>query len=167
VLVLLTPALARAWRELPDWATYLLLSGVGYTVLQAWLIVFTGGDNFYGYRLGLEFLLCATPAFAIAATRAGAIARALLPCVLALQALAFAIGAVFNSAFLPEDAAWHDNGFLFAMREMWPVGPIFVLVVLGAVVAIQLRNSRNAGQVAEEPLARELLTAERSGRDRA
>ena len=49
----------------------LLIGGLVYTVLQAMLITFTGGDNFYGYRLGLEFLVCATPAFAFTVGHAG------------------------------------------------------------------------------------------------
>jgi alpha-1,2-mannosyltransferase len=142
ILVLLAPAVRRSWRDLPDWARYLLVGGFLYTLLQSWLIVFTGGDNFYGYRLGLEFLVCAAPAYAIAATRAGAVARALMPAVLALQTCAFMIGAVFNAAFLPEEDVWHDNGFLFAMRELWPVGPVVVVVVLGAVVTVQMERRR-------------------------
>jgi len=143
VFALLAPALVRGWREITDWARGLLVGGFAYTLLQAWLITFTGGDNFYGYRLGLEFLACATPAYAFTADRAGRVARALLPSLIALQVCAFAIGAAFNSAFLPEESAWTDNGFLFAMRELWPVGPFIVTVVLACVVVIQLRRRRS------------------------
>ena len=164
VLLLLAPALFRAWRGLPDWSRALLVGGLAYTVIQTFLITFTGGDNFYGYRLGLEMLACAAPAYAFSAPLAGDLARRLLTPVLALQVTAFLIGAVFNSAFLPEEDAWHDNGFVFAMRELWPVGPVFVvLVVVGAVVV----HSRVAGRgdPPPEPETQRALAAGSSGTD--
>ena len=106
------------------------------------MITFTGGDNFYGYRLGIEFLVAVTPAFAFTIQYAGRVARALLPAVVALQGCAFAIGAVFNNAFLPEEQAWHDNGFIFAMRELWPFGPIMVAIVLVYVLLLHIAGSR-------------------------
>ncbi len=158
VLVLLAPALFRGWREVPDWARSLLIGGLVYTILQAMLITFTGGDNFYGYRLGLEFLVCATPAYAFTVGHAGRTARALLLPVLALQFCAFAIGAVFNSAFLPEEEAWVDNGFLFAMREMWPVGPILVAAVLAYAVLLQVHLRRRSRAQGDQPAAPATVT---------
>ena len=71
VILLLLPALARSWRELPDWAKGLLYAGLFYTLLQASLNRFSGGDFVYGYRLGLEFLACAFPGLVIASRHMG------------------------------------------------------------------------------------------------
>lgn len=149
VLVLLAPALFRAWSGLPDWSRALFVGGLAYTVIQTFLITFTGGDNFYGYRLGLEFLACATPAYAFSAPLAGELARKLLTPVLALQVAAFSLGAVFNRAFLPEEDAWHDNGFLFVMRELWPVGPVLVVLVVAGAVLVQRRRTHH--ELAAQP----------------
>ena len=90
----------RSWRSLPAWSTALLLGGLAYTVLQNALIGFNGGDPIYGYRYGLEFLACATPAFALAAPHAGPVARRLLAPVLAVQFVVIALGAVVERVAL-------------------------------------------------------------------
>ena len=71
ILLILGPALFRGWRELPDWARALACGGLGYTLVQAWLITFTGGDFFYGQRLGIEFLVCVTPALTLTLSMRG------------------------------------------------------------------------------------------------
>lgn len=151
-LLFLAPTVKGNWRHLPDWARYLLVGGFLYTVVQAWLIVFTGGDHFYGYRLGLEFLVCATPAYVIAMRRPDPLARALMPSILTLQLCAFAVGAVFENQLLPEDRAWTDNSFLLAMRDFWPVGPSLVATMLVIVILMQVRRHRaRAGDQRQGP----------------
>lgn len=82
VIVVLLPALVRSWRSLPDWARWLLIGGLLYTLLQGTLNRYSGGHSFHGYRLGLEFLVCAAPALTLAARSAGVWAhRVLLPLV--------------------------------------------------------------------------------------
>jgi alpha-1,2-mannosyltransferase len=60
VILLLLPALVRSWRDLPDWTRALTWAGLVYTLVQASLGSFTGGEVLYGYRYGLEMLTCAT-----------------------------------------------------------------------------------------------------------
>ena len=79
------------------------------------MIDFTGGWPVYGYRYGLEFLACATPAFAFAATRAGARTRRLLAPVLAFQFTVISLGAVVERVAIDYSQAWVDNAFLRAM----------------------------------------------------
>jgi alpha-1,2-mannosyltransferase len=115
VLLVLLPALLRSWRQQPPWATTLLVGGLAYTVLQAALIGFTGGDPIYGYRYGLEFLACATPAFALAMPYAGRLAHRLLTPVLAVQFVVIALGAVVERVALDFRLAWTHNAFVDAM----------------------------------------------------
>ena len=114
VMLLLLPALVRSWRELPDWSRSLLLGGLLYTVLGGALNTFTGGEGFFGYRYGLEFLACATPALSLSCARAGRIARLCLGPVIGVQLFAFLVGAAIDSAYLPQSAAWHQNAFVHA-----------------------------------------------------
>src|SRR5262249_54485079 len=58
LLVVLLPALVRGWRELPDWSRALVWGGLAYTLVQGAFNAFQGGDIFFGYRYGLEFLAC-------------------------------------------------------------------------------------------------------------
>lgn len=123
VVLLLLPALVRSRRQLPDWSRSLVWAGLAYTVLQGVLNRFSGGDVFYGYRLGLEMLACLTPALALSSPRTGRVARALLGPVIALQLLAISYGALKDSAWLPGDQVWHHNAFEVAVTHggagMW------------------------------------------------
>lgn len=144
IVLLLLPALVRSWRHLPDWSTSLLVGGLLYTVTQAAMMTFTGGFGFYGYRYGLEFLACATPALAISQLRMGRVARTLAGPVLALQFFAFFLGATFDSMWLPADEAWHDNAFAYALDAMGVAGWMLALLVAagGGYVAWRLSRHR-------------------------
>jgi hypothetical protein len=136
VILVLLPALVRSWRGLPDWSRALVWGGLVYTTLNGALDTFTGGDVFYGYRYGLEFLACATPALALATPRMGDLARRVIGPVVALQLLAIAIGATYNSPGLPKAQAWHDNAFVSTVDAAGPGGWVAVaLAVLVGFVA--------------------------------
>jgi alpha-1,2-mannosyltransferase len=137
VILLLLPALLRSWRELPDWSTSLALGGFGYTLLQGVLSRFSGGDVFYGYRLGLEMLACATPVLAFSAYRMGAVGRALIGPVIGVQFLAIAWGSVRDAAYLPFDQAWHHNAFEVVVRHDGIVGWVAVALALGMGSLVQ------------------------------
>jgi alpha-1,2-mannosyltransferase len=92
---------------------------------------FSGGDVFYGYRLGLEMLACLTPALAFSVSRVGRVARPLIGPVVALQFFAIAWGAARDSAYLPLDQAWHHNAFEVAVRHGGPAGWCGVVLALG------------------------------------
>ncbi|WP_344302305.1 hypothetical protein [Nocardioides bigeumensis] len=128
VILVMLPALVRSWRSLPEWARALTIGGLGYTVVQLTLNRFSGGDGFYGYRLGLELLACAAPAFAFASAALGPVARRLVGPVVALQAAAIFVGASRDSYFVASDRVWEDNAFVIALREN-PVGGICVVAV--------------------------------------
>jgi hypothetical protein len=137
VVTLLVPALARSWRTLPDWSRSLLVGGLVYTVVESALNTFTGGDAFYGYRYGLEMLACATPALALSAPRMGALARRLIGPVLAVELLAFLLGATGDALYLLEDRVWKDNAFVHAIDRIGVAGWVLVLLfaILGALGA--------------------------------
>jgi alpha-1,2-mannosyltransferase len=139
IILVLLPALVRAWRELPGWSRGLLCGGLLYTLVQTSLITFTGGDYFYGQRLGLELVVSATPAFAFAARRAGPVAARLLGPVLAVQVLAMLLGALFPGLFLVESRVWVDNAFARVVWETSPAGPILVAIVAFLGVLAQRR----------------------------
>jgi hypothetical protein len=122
VVLLLLPALVRSWQGLPDWSRALVWAGFAYTVLQAALGSFTGGDVFYGYRYGLEMVACLTPAMAMSVGRVGRTARLALGPVLAVQLLAIGFGACDDHAYLAITQAWHRNAFVVALQAAGPAG---------------------------------------------
>lgn len=135
VVLLLLPALVRSWRTLPDWSQALLLAGLLYTFIQAEMNSFTGGYLFYGYRYGLGFLACATPALSMSVPRAGRLAARLLGPTLAVQLMAFAAGAISDGLWLGPQSVWRTNAFVHAVDRLgWP-GWVLVAMfaVLGAV----------------------------------
>jgi alpha-1,2-mannosyltransferase len=144
VILLLIPALVRSWRDLPDWSRSLVWGGLTYTVLQGVLNRFSGGDVFYGYRLGLEMLAAITPALAFSVSRLGRIARPLIGPVVALQLFAIAGGAARDSAYLPFDQVWHHNAFEVAVRHSGAGGWCGVALAIGLGVLIQRMWFRSA-----------------------
>src|SRR5690606_24619117 len=101
-------SLWRARSELPGWSTSLLAGGLSYILLQGYLNHFSGGDTFWGYRLGLELVACALPAFAFAWHRAGPIARSIAGPLVVWQMVVISIGARQNlGGALVKDAWWN------------------------------------------------------------
>jgi hypothetical protein len=159
ILVLLLPALTRSWRELPDWTLALLLGGLAYSLLQTTLNRFSGGDSFYGYRIGLEFVAAATPAFALSTRRMGIWAKLVIGPLIGVQVCAILTGAVVEGFFVPTDRVWEDNAFAVALRT----NPLTLPVILAASVLAGILAQRiwaNPGleraerTPASEPVAR-------------
>jgi len=137
-ILLLVPALVRSWRALPDWATALLLGGLAYSVAQGLMNLFAGGTGFYGYRLMLETMACAFPALALSAARAGLVARALLPGLLAAQAVAVGVGAVRDAYSVDPDEAWHSNALWWAVTDIPTTGGALVVAAATATLAVRV-----------------------------
>jgi alpha-1,2-mannosyltransferase len=148
VVVLLVP-LVRSWSSLPDWTRGLVLGGLAYTILQASLNRFSGGEVFYGYRLGLEMLACLVPALALSARNVGPVARLLLGPVIALQFVAVAVGASTDRFFVPADEVWHENAFRSALLANQPVLLATLLLAVGVAILVQrrLRSAPSRGTV--------------------
>jgi len=132
VLVLLLPAVIRGWHRVPTWARILPIGGLLYTLAQAQLNTFTGGDGFFGYRHGLEFLATVTPCVAIAVPEhLGRFSSRLLGPILGIQLAAFTIGSTSEAWYILFTDAWTDNSLALALRYE----PLYgVLVAMFAVV---------------------------------
>ena len=141
LLILLLPALVRSWRDLPDWSRWLLLGGLAYTFLQGQINGFSGGSGFYGYRLTLELLVCAAPAYSFSVGRMGRWAQELIGPVVGLQFGAFALGAVGQGGIFNEHHLWTNNAYVFALTSI-PVLFIWLLltVFIGGAIARVLRD---------------------------
>lgn len=162
IVLLLLPALARSWRELPDWSRSLLVGGLVYTLVNTAMITFTGGDAFYGYRYGLEFLASATPALALSQVRMGAVARILAGPVLALEFFAFALGAISPNLWVPESDVWHRNAFIYGLHLGGPAS--WVLVALAAIggLVISVRSVTRVDLEGPEPEPDQAASVERA-----
>lgn len=60
-LLLLLPALRRAWRVADWWVRGSAIAGLVYAATQLWLSRFSGGDGFYSYRTMLESVALWSP----------------------------------------------------------------------------------------------------------
>lgn len=132
LVLLLFPALVRSWRELPDWSRALLVGGLAYTLLQGTLNRFSGGDIFYGYRLGLEVVACAAPALALSARRMGTFARRAFTPIVSLQLLMILPGSVMTSFFVPAEDVWTDSAFLTVVGANPVIFPLVAAAVFAA-----------------------------------
>ncbi len=154
VLLLLLPALVRSWRTLPDWSRALALGGLAYTLVQLTFNRFSGGDGFYGYRLGLELLAAVTPAFALSSPALGGVARRLVGPVLGLQLFVVFLGASIDAFFVGADDVWTHNAFVNALvGAPAVVAPLAVLSVFGGWLAQRAWQRSEAVVSREAPVS--------------
>jgi hypothetical protein len=113
----LLPAVVRSWRDTPAWSRWLAVGGAAYTLLQLQLNVFTGGDAFYAYRLGLELLVCLVPVYALSLAGIGSRVRRIAPVLVGIQFAAISFGAIIGGIFINENDAWVDNSLFMALRH--------------------------------------------------
>jgi len=147
IIVVLTAAVIRNWRDLPPWSQWLAIGGFAYTLVQGELNGFSGGNHFYGYRLPLELLTCLAPALILSVRRAGGMAKRLLAPVLSLQFAVMALGALSGGAGLDEKRAWTDNVFWQVCREApGVIVPLTVIAMGIAWLAARIIRKNTAGQ---------------------
>jgi hypothetical protein len=126
--LVLLPAVVRSWRDTPAWSRWLATAGVAYTLLQLQLNVFTGGDAFYAYRLGLELLVCLVPVYAFSLAGVGSRVRRIAPVLVGIQFAAISFGAIIGGIFINENDAWVDNSLFVALRHAPLVVGLYLVV---------------------------------------
>ena len=153
-VLLLSPALVRGWRQLPDWTRSLFVAGILYSVVQGLMNVFAGGAGFFGYRLTLETLACMFPALVLCTTYAGPIARAVLPPVLAVQVGWFSVGAARDAFSMAPEDAWTVSSVALALEATPAFGAMLLLLAALAVLVCRMLPATWAWP-REEPSAAE------------
>ncbi|WP_435744006.1 hypothetical protein [Nocardioides sp. SYSU DS0663] len=141
VALLAVLAIGRSRRTLPDWSVALLAGGLVYTVVQAQVSPYMGGDGFYGYRHGLEVLTASVPA-ATVALRSARAPRALLVALCAAQACVIALGAV--SEGFTANEPWQTNSAWRALNAAPTLWLVLALAVGNAVLLSRLLASPRA-----------------------
>lgn len=136
LVAVLMLAVVRSWPDLPDWSKWTLLGGLLYTFFQLRLNYFAGGEGFHAYRHGLELLTCLVPVCALSMHRVALAGRFVAPLLIALQFVAFALGASVESYFVPLEDVWTDNAFWRVLRaQPMFVGMLLVPCMLGGLIA--------------------------------
>jgi hypothetical protein len=144
-LLALVPGIRAAWRDAPPWAQGFALGGVAYTLVQLWLNRFSGGYNFYSYRLMLELLTCATPLLVISFrqwTAKSAFRLRVFAGFLAVSAAMQAMGAVaYRPDFLARDP-WHtfQPALVLAERPFVAGGLAAITIALTLLAFAMLRG---------------------------
>jgi hypothetical protein len=162
LLLLLLPAVVRGWAGTPLWSRWLAAGGVVYTASQLSLNVFHGGDVFYGYRLGLELMVCLVPLYVFSFRSVGRVARAWLPAVVGAQFAAIALGSVFDIFYVVDDEVWRDNSLWLALRTL-PLlaGSFLALCFVVGVLATRLALGPTALRTGSGRFARVTTRVER------
>lgn len=151
VVGLLLPAVWRSRRQLPIWSILLAAGGIIYSFFQLRVNYFPGGDQFYGYRHALELTTCLTPALAFSLSRAGRVAKAALPWLVAVQFSAILVGALLDAYYVPLQDVWRDNSYWVAARtrpEM--VGAALLVPLLSTALAVVVQRRRPGVREAEQ-----------------
>jgi hypothetical protein len=145
LILVLAPALMKSWRTLPDWVRLLFVAGVGYTLIQGLLNRFSGGMGFYGYRLGLEFLACATPALAMSAEKMGRRARSIFAPMVGIQFGMILPGAIIDAFYVKSEDVWTHNALINAVRLLPAYPLIMACLALIAILAVRIARDPRLG----------------------
>lgn len=142
LLLVLGPTAWRVRHVLPDWSRWLVSGGLAYTLSQALLNRFSGGDHFYGYRTSLELVVCLAPALALATPHLSERARRWFVPVAVLQVVVIAPGAIADDIYVPVRDVWWRHAFVDAMvlrpTELLPL----VAATMGCVLlAVRLLHT--------------------------
>lgn len=109
LLLALLPGLLRAWRVAPSWVRASAVGGVVYMLVQLRINHFSGGDNFYSYRLSIEMLTMAAPLLLLAYqewTARTAIRKRIFSGLVLLSIAIQGLGAVYYEPDYVERSAW-------------------------------------------------------------
>ncbi|WP_110181656.1 hypothetical protein [Nocardioides solisilvae] len=138
-MALLLPAIVRGWRTAPDHARWVAVGGLAYSTVQAQMTGFTGGDAFFGYRLGLEVMVSLGPLCLHALAHLSPLQTRLLPALVAAQLFVFSLGAGIDGFMNSTGNPWTDNAFALAANQ---VPALWAALVLAMVAGTLLRRSK-------------------------
>lgn len=141
VLVPLVLALRPAWRGAPSWARAAALGGVVYMLVQLKINHFTGGANFWGYRLSLELLTLSGPLLWLAwrHVRAHQSWRRAVTALTVLSVGSQVLGAL---VYLPDGGVpeWRHSYVLDAMQygyhPGWGATVVYVSLICAAAIML-------------------------------
>lgn len=140
-LLSLLPGLRAAWRAAPGWARTAAASGLVFMLVQMRISyfpggshTFSGGHNFYSYRLSLEFLTLAAPLLLLSYREWVARSRTRQRIFSALVLLSIAIqglGAAFYRVDYGDHSPWTEFKVWDAIQS---AGPGVVALMIGVGV---------------------------------
>jgi hypothetical protein len=96
ILVLAAIGLRSAWRQSPMAVRVFALAGLAYLASQLWLIRYSGGDGFIGYRTCLESLIWCLPLLLQAGVCGSKKVGSALTWLLTVVSVAFFAGGAFD-----------------------------------------------------------------------
>lgn len=142
LLLVLGPTAWRHRRDLPDWSRWLAAGSAAYTLSQALLNRFSGGDHFYGYRTSLELVVGLAPALALASPHLGARARRWFVPVAVLQVVVIAAGAVSDDLYSPVRDVWWRHAFVDGLlTRPDELLPLVAVTMALALVVVRVLHS--------------------------
>lgn len=132
LLILAALGLADAWRVAAPQTRMFALAGLGYLSVQLWLIRFSGGDGFFGYRTCLEAVVLATPLL----VEGGALAAKRVPSVVCWMLAGLSVTYFTSAMFVPHEVlgSWSpwSTWMPIVVAQQYGSEP----VVLGAVIGV-------------------------------
>lgn len=147
LLLALLPGLPRAWRAAPAWVRAGALSGVAYMLVHLALNRFSGGNNFFSYRLPIEMLTLSAPLLVLAwrewTARTTARRRAFAG-LAGLSVLVHALGAVYWVPTFDERSPWTNFKVVEALQTAGVSGLVLALVAVGVttLAVLSIRPDR-------------------------
>lgn len=152
-LIVLAAGLPWAWRQAPDWVRAAVVGGLAYLAIQLKVNGFSGGMNFYGYRLALEAVTLAMPLLALAVASPavwGTVRRQALVLTSGFQVTVIALGAVLPLPTLwAADLSWRFWQPAFTLYR-YPVGGGLIILLGGLATGAAFRWARGLGRPAPD-----------------
>lgn len=154
LLLALLPGLARAWRVAPGWVRSAALAGLVYLLAHLALNRFSGGNNFFSYRLPIEMLTLASPLLVLAWrewTSVTAARRRLFVGLAGVSVLFHALGALFWQPVFAERSAWTNFKVAEAVADGGPAAVGLIAAAAGVTAVLVAATGREPSRAGCRP----------------
>jgi hypothetical protein len=149
-LILLIPGIKRAYAVAPPWVRASAWSGLAYLLVQSRMNYFSGGNNFFSYRLTLETLTLLGPLLALAYREhiSGHLNRMRWFLVAAVTSILFqALGVAFFQPPFTDRSAWRPMALIDVIGNAGLLGMLTYLLVASATIYVLFPRQQFARRV--------------------
>lgn len=153
-LLALLPGLGAAWRAAPSWVRSCTVGGVVYMLVQLRINYFSGGNNFFSYRLSIELLMMAAPLLLLAYqewTARTSVRRHLFSALVCLSVLIQGLGAIHGYVDYVERSAWANVKLWHVAQAAGPAMGGLMAVVAVLAWTVSALHERDAHVEASRP----------------
>lgn len=153
-LLALVPGLPAAWRAAPPWVRSCAVGGVVYMLVQLRINYFSGGNNFFSYRLSIELLMLSAPLLLLAYrewTARTTSRRRVFSALVCLSVAIQGLGALYSYVDYIERSAWANVKLWHVAQAAGPAKVTLFVVLAVLAWAVTALSDRGPSCITPSP----------------